>query len=73
MKIDMLMWHGVIVFARGFAVNAENTSNIKPDELEHWIRSGLLVREFNDFVKGDNRIDVVVLPFFDGISEITLK
>ena len=61
------------VFARGFAVSTENTANIDPTRLDHWIEAGRLVKDFNSFIAGDVRVTVAILPFFDGISEIRLK
>lgn len=61
------------VFARGFAVDNDNTANIDPAKIDHWIEAGKLVTEFNSFVAGDKRISVIMLPFFDGISEIRWK
>ena len=61
------------MFARGFAVDRQNVANIDPATLDHWINAGGLVREFNTFVANDPRISVTMLPFFDGISEITWK
>ncbi|KXT18078.1 hypothetical protein AC579_4530 [Pseudocercospora musae] len=75
---NLLAHNGVIlvdnVFARGFAVSSGNTANLpEPLNLGHWEDAGLLVREFNDFVASDRRVDVTVLPIFDGVSEIRLK
>lgn len=61
------------VFARGFAVDVKNTSNIDPANIDHWIQAGRLVDEFNSFVANDPRLNVTVFPFFDGVSEISLK
>jgi len=47
-----------------------NLANIDPSRLDHWVAAGKLMREFNSFVLHDPRVDVVVLPIFDGISEI---
>ena len=61
------------VFARGFVLDAENMANIDPTEQAHFIDSGKLVDEFNTFVANDRRVKVTTLPFFDGISEISLS
>jgi len=61
------------VFARGFAVDDANEANIDPAKLSHWIDAGRQVRDFNSFVAADPRVDVNMLPFFDGVSEIRLN
>ncbi|EME80878.1 uncharacterized protein MYCFIDRAFT_189246 [Pseudocercospora fijiensis CIRAD86] len=62
------------VFARSFAVSSHNTTNLpEPLDLHHWEQAGELVREFNAFVASDPRVEVNVLPIFDGVSEIRLK
>jgi len=60
----------VIVFARGFVVDDANTANIETSTIDHWKRSGKLMREFGAFLRDDPRVRVLVLPIFDGIAEI---
>ena len=48
-------------------------ANVDPSRLKHWISAGKLVNEFNAHVLNDARVDVLILPIFDGVSEIRWK
>lgn len=60
------------VFARGFAVDKANIENIDPAQLSHWEKSGELMERFNAAMRKDTRIETLILPIFDGISQIRL-
>ncbi|KAI0171909.1 hypothetical protein GGR52DRAFT_548274 [Hypoxylon sp. FL1284] len=76
LKRKLLARDGVIladnVFARGFAVDKANLVSIDLiiTQLAHWEASGELMKQFNIAMKNDKRVDTLVLPMFDGISEI---
>lgn len=48
-------------------------ANVDTNQLERWVVAGQQVREFNEFLSLDARVDVTVFPFFDGISEVRWK
>ncbi|KAH8742739.1 S-adenosyl-L-methionine-dependent methyltransferase [Diaporthe sp. PMI_573] len=58
------------VFARGFVVDKSNVQDIDVEHLTHWKESGELMRVFNTAMSQDQRVETLILPVFDGISEI---
>lgn len=61
------------VFARGFVVDKNNSANIDPLELDRWVQAGELMQAFNRALMDDPRIDVTLLPIFDGVSRVRWK
>ena len=61
------------VFARGMtistAANPELDNSVRP----YWTECGKALRKFNEFVASDARVDVTILPLFDGVSMIKWK
>lgn len=49
--------------------NPELPDAIRP----YWIDCGVALRTFNSFVINDPRVDVAMLPLFDGVSMIKWK
>ena len=39
----------------------------------YWTANGKALRKFNTFVRNDPRVDVVLLPVFDGLTLVKLK
>lgn len=70
----LLAPNGVIlvdnVFARGFVVDMSNVQDIDGEHLTHWQESGELMKVFNTAMSQDQRVETLILPVFDGISEI---
>ena len=61
----------MIVLSRGLVV--DNTES-NPYQADDWRRrNGEAMKEFNDHVAKDPRVEVVVLPLFDGLGLIRLK
>ncbi|KAG8162604.1 hypothetical protein KVR01_008369 [Diaporthe batatas] len=58
------------VFARGFVVDNSNLQDIDSEQLKHWEESGELMKIFNRTMSQDQRVETLILPVFDGISEI---
>ncbi|KAI9716370.1 MAG: hypothetical protein M1812_005437 [Candelaria pacifica] len=73
----LLSSNGIImcdnVFARGMTIstsaNPELDNNVRP----YWTECGKALRKFNDFVVSDPRVDVTMLPLFDGVTMIKWK
>ena len=49
--------------------NPELDDRVRP----YWTECGKALREFNDFVAHDARVDVTMLPLFDGVTMIKWK
>lgn len=49
--------------------NPELDDRVRP----YWMQCGKALREFNKFVVQDARVDVTMLPLFDGVSLIKWK
>jgi predicted O-methyltransferase YrrM len=57
--------------ARGLVVDSTEANPYKKDE--KFRRNGEAMRELNAHVAKDPRVEVVVLPLFDGLGLIRLK
>jgi len=61
----------MIVLSRGLV--AENSSS-NPYSDDQWQQKmALAMKEFNEYVATEPRVEVVVLPLFDGLGLIKLK
>lgn len=49
--------------------NPELPEKVRP----YWTECGKALQKFNTFVKNDPRIDVVLLPVYDGVTLIKWK
>lgn len=47
-----------------------NVQDIDGEHLTHWQESGELMKVFNTAMSQDQRVETLILPVFDGISEI---
>ncbi|KAL8728428.1 MAG: hypothetical protein Q9166_005390 [cf. Caloplaca sp. 2 TL-2023] len=76
----LLSPHGVIVcdngeyiFARGMTISTSANPELDNRVRPYWTECGKALRKFNEFVVNDPRVDVTMLPLFDGISLIKWK
>jgi len=61
----------IVVLTRGMVVD---DSERNPYSDESWRQTAAKsMKEFNDYVANEPRLEVVVLPLFDGIGLIRLK
>lgn len=63
----------VQVFARGLTVGKDVSPSLSNAVRPYWTACGQALQQFNTFVVSDPRVDVTVLPLFDGISQIKWK
>lgn len=63
----------VQVFARGLTVGKDVSPSLSNAVRPYWTACGQALQQFNAFVASDPRVDVTVLPLFDGISQIKWK
>ncbi|EEH46741.2 uncharacterized protein PADG_02839 [Paracoccidioides brasiliensis Pb18] len=61
------------VFARGMTISTSSNPILAGSSRSYWTECGKALRQFNAAVNQDPRIDVVMLPVFDGVSLIKLK
>ena len=61
----------MIVLSRGLVVDSSKANPYSHHEWRH--KMGAAMKEFNDYVANDTRVEVVVLPLFDGLGLIRLK
>ena len=59
-----------LVFARGMTISTEANPQLPAKVRPYWTENGKALRKFCDFCKDDERIDVVLLPLFDGVTWI---
>lgn len=62
-----------LVFARGMTINPKTNPYLADSVKQYWIECGTALRDFNNFVAHDSRVDVTMLPLFDGVSMIKWK
>ncbi|PGH33548.1 hypothetical protein GX50_03620 [[Emmonsia] crescens] len=74
---NLLSQDGVImcdnVFARGMTISTSSNPTLSDSVRPYWTACGKALRQFNNAVIEDPRVDVVMLPVFDGVSFIKLK
>lgn len=58
------------VFARGITIGKDFNPYIEPNMKTFWEESGEALKSFNKALVEDPRIDVVLLPLFDGVTQI---
>lgn len=58
------------VFARGMTISTDSNQTLCDKTRQYWIENGKALRRFNTFCKNDSRIDVLLLPVFDGLTLI---
>ncbi|KZL74856.1 sam-dependent o-methyltransferase [Colletotrichum incanum] len=58
------------VFARGLSVGADCAPWINDHIRQYWLSCGQALHEFNTRIVQDPRVDVLILPVFDGITQI---
>ena len=63
----------VLVFARGLTIGKDVSPSLSNAVRPYWTACGAALAQFNDFMVKDDRVDVTVLPLFDGISQIKWK
>lgn len=61
------------VFARGMTISTASNPTLPDSVRPYWTECGRALRHFNNAVIEDPRVDVVMLPVFDGVSFIKLK
>jgi predicted O-methyltransferase YrrM len=66
----MLTITDATVFARGMTISADANPSLPSKVRPYWTENGKALRKFCDFCKNDERIDVVLLPLFDGVTWI---
>ncbi|OJD20861.1 hypothetical protein ACJ73_07801 [Blastomyces percursus] len=74
---NLLSKNGLImcdnVFARGMTISTASNPTLPDSVRPYWTACGKALRQFNNAVIEDPRVDVVMLPVFDGVSLIKLK
>ena len=58
------------VFARGLTIGKDFNPYLEESMRPFWEESGDALRAFNKGLMEDSRIDVVLLPLFDGVTQI---
>lgn len=54
-------------------INPETNPYLADSVKQYWVECGTALRNFNRFVAHDSRVDVTMLPLFDGVSMIKWK
>ncbi|KAH6614363.1 O-methyltransferase [Chaetomium sp. MPI-SDFR-AT-0129] len=74
---NLLARDGVIIadniFARGMTISEDCNPHLPEKVRPYWTANGKALQKFNTFLKNDPRVDVVLLPVFDGLTLIKLK
>ncbi|KAI6331522.1 hypothetical protein MCOR30_004723 [Pyricularia oryzae] len=61
------------VFARGMTIVPESNPELQGSQRTYWTENGKALDGFCKFCKADPRIDVILLPVYDGLTLIKLK
>ncbi|KAL9036524.1 MAG: hypothetical protein Q9180_004252 [Flavoplaca navasiana] len=61
------------VFARGMTISTSANPDLDNSVRPYWTECGKALQKFNDYVVNDPRVDVTMLPVFDGVSMIKWK
>lgn len=61
------------VFARGFTLGSEFNTYLEKMRRPFWEASGESLRKVNDSYLEDPRIDTLILPLFDGVTQVKWK
>ncbi|KAL8982147.1 MAG: hypothetical protein Q9205_003257 [Flavoplaca limonia] len=74
---NLLAPNGVIVcdnvFARGMTISTSANPDLDNSVRPYWTECGKALQKFNEYVVNDPRVDVTMLPVFDGVSMIKWK
>lgn len=74
---NLLAPNGVIicdnVFARGMTISTSANPELNNSVRSYWTECGKALQKFNKYVVNDPRVDVTMLPVFDGVSMIKWK
>ncbi|KAL8877427.1 MAG: hypothetical protein Q9192_008668 [Flavoplaca navasiana] len=74
---NLLAPNGVIVcdnvFARGMTISTSANPELDNSVRPYWTECGKALQKFNEYVVNDPRVDVTMLPVFDGVSMIKWK
>ncbi|KAI7927980.1 hypothetical protein M0657_002614 [Pyricularia oryzae] len=62
-----------LVFARGMTIVPESNPELQGSQRTYWTENGKALDGFCKFCKADPRIDVILLPVYDGLTLIKLK
>ncbi len=65
--------HANVVFARGLTIGEDINPHLESSKREYWLACGKALDHFNRYVASDDRVDVTMLPVFDGVSQIKWK
>uniref|UniRef100_L7J323 O-methyltransferase n=1 Tax=Pyricularia oryzae (strain P131) TaxID=1143193 RepID=L7J323_PYRO1 len=65
--------NGENVFARGMTIVPESNPELQGSQRTYWTENGKALDGFCKFCKADPRIDVILLPVYDGLTLIKLK
>ncbi|KAK5626989.1 hypothetical protein RRF57_002704 [Xylaria bambusicola] len=57
-----------LIFTRGTTISTEGNPQLPAKVRPYWTENGKALRKFCDFCKNDERVDVVLLPLFDGVT-----
>lgn len=61
------------VFARGMTISENANPYLLDNVRSYWTKCGQALEKFNSYVASDLRVDVTILPLFDGVSQIKWK
>lgn len=61
------------VFARGMTISTSANPELDNSVRPYWTECGKALQKFNEYVVNDPRVDVTMLPVFDGVSMIKWK
>ncbi|KAH6663647.1 O-methyltransferase, partial [Halenospora varia] len=61
------------VFARGMTISTDANPTLPDKARPYWTECGKALQKFNIFCKNDSRIDVILLPVYDGVTLVKWK
>lgn len=72
-KASHLLLTGCTVFARGMTISEKANPYLLDDVRSYWTKCGQALDKFNSYIASDPRVDVTIIPVFDGVSQIKWK
>ncbi|KAK2007133.1 S-adenosyl-L-methionine-dependent methyltransferase [Colletotrichum eremochloae] len=69
----IILCDNAIVFARGLTIGPDCAPWLNDHARPYWLECGKALHEFNSTIFNDTRVDVVILPLFDGVTQIKWK
>ena len=72
-KPSHLLLTSPAVFARGMTISNKANPYLLDDVRSYWTKCGQALDQFNSYIANDPRVDVTVIPVFDGVSQIKWK